>query len=393
MSSPRRSLFSGLTLTLAVGATVLVSACAPPTSSSSSSSSAASVGGAASTSSAPAADAKTAKSAADLGGMEALVAAAKTEGKLNVIALPPDWANYGEIIKAFSAKYPEIKVTSAQPDISSQEEINAINTNKGTDRAPDVVDIGMAVALANTAVFAPYQVATWADIPDAQKESTGLWFQDYGGYMSVGYDSAKVPAPTSIADLLKPAYKGKVALNGDPTTANAALNGVMMASMASGGSVSDISKGVDFFKQLKGAGNFVAVKASTATIKAGTTQVVFDWDYLSAGAVKNVPTWKVFVPDNAVLGGYYAQAINKDAPHPAAARLWEEFLYSDAGQNLWLKGGARPVRMDAMAKAGTIDAAAAGALPKVSGTPVFLSPDQATAAKTYLAANWAKAIG
>ena len=61
--------------------------------------------------------------------------------------------------------------------------------------------------------------------------------------------------------------------------------------------------------------------------------------------------WKVFVPQNAVLGGYYAQAINKDAPHPAAARLWEEFLYSQAatgGQNLWLKGGARPVEQAAM---------------------------------------------
>ena len=56
----------------------------------------------------------------------------------------------------------------------------------------------MAVALANTALFAPYQVATWADIPASQKEPTGLWYQDYGGYMSIGYDSAKVPTITSV---------------------------------------------------------------------------------------------------------------------------------------------------------------------------------------------------
>jgi len=283
-------------------------------------------------------------------------------------------------------------VNSAQPDGSSQDEVNAVKTNAGTERAPDVLDVGMAVAVANTDLFAPYQVATWKDIPDAQKEATGLWFQDYGGFMSIGYDSAKVPAPTTVADLLKPAYKGKVALNGDPTKANAALNGVMMASIAQGGSVSDISKGVDFFKQLKAAGNFIPVQASTATVKNGTTPVVFDWDYLNAGAVKNVPTWKVVVPPNAVLGGYYAQAINKDAPHPAAARLWEEFLFSDEGQNLYLGGGARPVRMDVMTKGSTIDAKAAAALPKVGGNPVFLSQDQATAAKTYLATNWAKAI-
>jgi putative spermidine/putrescine transport system substrate-binding protein len=370
--------------TLVVGAALAVAACAPPSSTGTSAGSAAGSGGAAS--------AKDAKSAADLGGLDSLVAAAKKEGALNVIALPPDWANYGAIISAFKTKY-GITVNSANPDGTSQDEINAVKQLKGTDRSPDVVDVGMAVALANTSLFAPYQVSTWKDVPDAQKESTGLWLQDYGGYMSIGYDSAKVPPVTSVADLLKPAYKNKVALNGDPTQANAALNGVVMAALASGGSLGDITKGVDFFKQLKAAGNFIPVQASTATVKSGTTPVVFDWDYLNAGQVKNVPTWKVMVPANAVLGGYYAQAINAGAAHPAAARLWEEFLYSDEGQNLYLKGGARPVRMDAMTKAGTVDTAAAGALPKVAGTPSFLSQDQAAAAKKYLAGNWAKAIG
>ncbi len=362
---------------LAAGALVALAACSPPSSNGTGST----AGG----------SAATAKSAADLGGMDALVTAAKKEGTLNVIALPPDWANYGAIISGFKAKY-GITVNSANPNGSSQDEVNAVNQQKGTDRAPDVLDIGMAVALANTSLFTPYQVSTWADIPTSQKEPTGLWTQDYGGYMSIGYDSAKVPTITSVQDLLGPAFKGKVALNGDPTKANAALNGVMMTSLANGGSLDDISKGVDFFHQLKQKGNFVPVQATTATVKNGTTPVVFDWDYLSATHGTDVPTWKIFVPDNAVLGGYYAQAVNKAAPHPAAARLWEEYLYSDEGQNLWLKGGARPVRMDAMTKAGTIDTAAAAALPPVTGTPVFMSPDQATAANQYLAANWAKAI-
>jgi putative spermidine/putrescine transport system substrate-binding protein len=378
----RRALVSAV----AVGAALAVTACSPPASDGTTPSASTTP------SSGAAADPKTATAAADLGGLEALVTAAKAEGQLNVIALPPDWANYGAIISGFTAKY-GIKINSAQPDGSSQDEVNAVKQLKGTDRAPDVMDMGMAVTVANTDLFAPYKTEKWADIADAQKESTGLWVQDYGGYMSIGYDSAKVPAPTSIADLLKADYKSKVALNGDPTAANAALNGVMMASIASGGSVDDISKGVDFFSQLKKAGNFIPVQATSATVKNGSTPVVFDWDYLSAAATKQVPTWKVFVPKEAVLGGYYAQAINKEAPHPAAARLWQEFLYSDEGQNLWLKGGARPVRQDAMTTAGTIDAAAAAALPKVEGTPVFMTVDQATAASTALKTTWAKAIG
>jgi putative spermidine/putrescine transport system substrate-binding protein len=336
--------------------------------------------------------AASARTAADLGGMSSLVTAAKKEGKLNVIALPPDWANYGAIISGFHSKY-GITINSANPNGSSQDEVNAVQQLKRTDRAPDVLDIGMAVALANTGLFTPYQVATWKDIPDSQKDPSGLWFQDYGGYMSIGYDSAKVPTITSVQDLLQSAYKGKVALNGDPTKANAALNGVMMASLATGGSLDNVGPGVDFFHKLNQVGNFAPVQATTATVKNGTTPVVFDWDYLSAAHGKDVPTWKVFVPSNAVLGGYYAQAINKSAPHPAAARLWEEYLYSDAGQNLWLRGGARPVRMTAMQAASTIDKTAAAALPPVSHKPVFLSQDQATAASAYLASHWAAAIG
>ena len=115
--------------------------------------------------------------------------------------------------------------------------------------------------------------------------------------------------------------------------------------------------------------------------------MVFNWDYLNLPSYVGVSNWKVFIPGNAVLGGYYAQAINKGAPHPAAARLWEEFLYSqatDGGQNLWLQGGARPVEEAAMTANGSIDKSAAAKLPPVSGTPLFLTEGQATSAANYL---------
>ena len=345
-----------------------------------------------SSSSAASIAANNAKSAADLGGMDALIAAAKAEGQLNVIALPPDWANYGVLITKFQTKY-GIHINSANPNGGSQDEVDAIGKLAGTNRAPDVVDVGMAVALKNVDRFAPYQVTTWNDIPASQKEPSGQWVQDYGGYMSIGYDSAKVPVITSIQDLLGAAFKGAVALPGNALTSNQAMSTIMMVSLVNGGSLDDISKGVDFFKQLKAKGNFVKSTGTTATVALGTTPVLFEWDYLSQTHKKDVPTWKIYLPDTAVLGGYYAQAISKTAPHPAAARLWEEFLYSNDGQNEYLRGGARPVRMAAMTTAGAVDAAAAAALPPVKGTPVFLSDDQAAAAVAYLKANWAQAIG
>jgi putative spermidine/putrescine transport system substrate-binding protein len=340
-------------------------------------------------------DWSTVTSASAGGGMSKLIAAAKKEGTLNVIALPPTWANYGNIIKQFSQKY-GIKVVSANPNGSSQDEVNAVRQQSGTSKAPDVLDVGMAVALVNTKLFAPYKVSTRSAIPSSQKEPSGLWTQDYGGYMSIGYDSSKFGTITSVSQLLQPKFKNAVALNGNPTEANAALNGVMMVNIAEGGTPDSIAKGVDFFHKLKQAGNFVPVQATAATIKAGTTPVKIDWDYLNtAKVVGQGSNWKVFVPSNATLAGYYAQAVNKDAPHPAAARLWEEFLFSQGaagGQNLWLQGGARPVEMTAMTDDKSIDASAASSLPPITGTPVFLSATQATDAATYLSANWAQAV-
>jgi putative spermidine/putrescine transport system substrate-binding protein len=344
--------------------------------------------------SALAADAASATSAADFGGMDQLIAAAKEEGELNVIALPPDWANYGKMIDTFAQKY-GIKVNSAQPDGSSQDEINAANQLRGQDRAPDVFDLGSNVALRNTDLFSPYKVATWDDIPDALKAPDGAWVSDYGGYMSIGYDAGSVPTPTSVKDLLKEEYRGKVALNGNPTQASAGFHGVMMAALANGGSGDDIAPGVEFFKQLKEAGNFLPVDPTPATIASGQTPVVIDWEYLNVAqtdALKGQRDWKLVVPEGAVVGAFYVQAINKDAPHPAAARLWEEYLYSDEGQNIWLQGFARPVRIDAMMKAGTVDKQAVANLPVVKGTPVFLTQDQLASQQQYLLEHWEQAV-
>jgi putative spermidine/putrescine transport system substrate-binding protein len=337
-------------------------------------------------------DAATATSAEEFGGMDALVEAAQEEGVLNVIALPPDWANYGEIIDTFSEKY-DIEVNSAQPDAASQDEINAAQQLEGTERAPDVFDLSQSVALANTDMFAPYQVETWDDIPEEFKDPDGLWVNDYGGFMSIGYDSAEVPEVTSLDDLLGADFKGKVALNGDPTQAGAAFSGVVMAAVANGGSADDIAPGVDFFGELKQAGNFLPVDPTPATIESGQTPVVIDWDYLNAAEGAKLDTWELLVPSDAVVAGYYHQAVNADAPHPAAARLWQEFLYSDEGQNLWLKGGARPVRAEAMAEAGTIDQELYDALPPVEGEPVVPTVEESEAAAAYLNENWAKVVG
>jgi putative spermidine/putrescine transport system substrate-binding protein len=340
-------------------------------------------------------DAASATSVADFGAFADLEAAAKAEGALNVIALPRDWANYGEILDLFAEKYPEITINEASPDISSAEEIQAAETNKGLDTAPDVFDLGLAVALQNTDQFAPYKVQTFDEIPDALKEPTGLFVGDYGGYMSIGYDSSKFDAPKTLDDLLGADYKGAVAINGDPTQAGAAFAAVGLATVQSDGTLDDFQPGIDFFSELQKAGNLLKVDVTTATVASGETPVVFDWDYLNAAHAQDDDgnkNWKVVVLDGTGYAGYYNQAVNIDAPHPAAARLWQEFLYSDEVQNLWLKGGARPARMEAMTDAGTIDADLAAALPEVPADTVVPTEQQSTDAGKLLGEKWAAAV-
>ncbi|MDX3072497.1 ABC transporter substrate-binding protein [Streptomyces sp. NPDC088354] len=342
--------------------------------------------------------AATATSAEEFGGMDALVAAAKKEGTLNAIALPRDWANYGELIDGFTKKY-GIKINDETPDAASQDEINAVTSRKGQDRAPDVLDLGssFAVSGAQQGLFASYKVASFDDIPAAQKDAQARWYNDYGGYVSIGCDAKRVKAcPTTFADLLKPEYKGQVALNGNPTKSGSAFGGVYAAALANGGSFDDIQAGLDFFAKLKKNGNYTPVESTPATVEKGETPISIDWDYLNAGYAKEFASkgldWKVSVPEDGKYAQYYSQAINKDAPHPAAARLWQEYLYSAEGQNLWLKGFARPVLMSAMETAGTLDKAAAAALPPVTGTPSFPTEDQQAKAKDVLAQGWAKAV-
>ena len=340
-------------------------------------------------------DAAAATSLADFGSFEELEAAAKAEGQLNVIALPRDWANYGEVLDLFASTYPEITINEASPDASSAEEIQAAENLKGQDTAPDVFDLGLAVALASTDYFAPYKVQRWNDIPDALKESNGLFYADYGGYMAVGFDPDAVPAPTSLQDLLKPEYRGKVAINGDPTQAGAAFAAVGMATVQNDGTLDDFGAGIDFFAELNAAGNFIKIDPTPATIASGETPVVFDWDYLNAGyaaGLEGQRNWEVVIFDGTGYAGYYNQAINKDAPNPAAARLWMEFLYSPEAQNLWLKGGARPVLAEAMAAEGTIDTALYAALPEAPEDTVVPSAAQSSAAGTLLGQRWAAAV-
>ncbi len=331
-----------------------------------------------------------------------LIAAAQKEGQLTVIALPHDWVNYGEMIETFSKKY-NIRINEINPDGSSGEEIESIKANKGNTgpQAPDVIDVGLSFGPQAKAdkLIVPYKVSTWDSIPADVKDKDGYWYGDYYGALAFEVNSDIVKnIPKDWSDLLKPEYKGKVALAGDPRTANQAVMTVVAASLAMGAKTpADVNPGLQFFDKLNKAGNFVPIIAVPGTVASGETPITIRWDYnalsnrdKSAGN----PEIAVVIPAKGVIAGVYIQAISAYAPHPNAAKLWMEFLYSDEGQLIWLKGYGHPVRFNDMAKRKVIPADLAAKLPPAEAYANIVFPslaDQDTA-KTAIAANWDKVV-
>jgi putative spermidine/putrescine transport system substrate-binding protein len=324
-----------------------------------------------------------------------LISKAQKEGTINTITLPPTWANYGEIMKKYQSKF-KLKLTDAIPDGTSAQENQAVVSQKGSKRAPDVLDVGPSFAEIGRkqGLYAPYKVSTWSTIPANLKHASGAWVGDYWGVISFGVntDVAKT-VPKAWADLKDPAYKNMVALGGDPRQAGEAFAAVYAASLANGGSLDDIGPGIQFFADLKTAGNYITTQATSATKASGQTPIVCGWDYLQL-ADRDVQKGKVnitvAVPTNGVYGGYYCQAINKTAPHPFAARLWQEFLYSDAGQLLFLKGYTHPARFQDMSKRGVVPKNLLAKLPPAQDykTVKFATVAQITKAGTVLASDW-----
>ncbi|MEZ5725340.1 MAG: ABC transporter substrate-binding protein [Paracoccaceae bacterium] len=333
-----------------------------------------------------------------------LIDAAKAEGMLTTIALPHSWCGYGEVIAGFKAKY-GLEVNELNPNAGSGDELEAIKANQGNTgpQAPDVIDVGLSFgpAAMEQGLIQPYKVSTWDSIPDDAKEADGHWYGDYYGVLAFAVNKDVFPeAPTSFADLQDPQYANSIAIPGDPRTGNSSMMtvyaGGLAAAPAGGGDM--LNAGIAYFKALKESGNLVPVNGNAQNLAQGTTPIYFDWDYnllAMRDKLAGNPPVEVVVPSDSVLAGVYVQAISAHAPHPNAAKLWMEYLYSDEGQLLWLKGYCHPIRFNDLAERGVIPQDLMDALPPAENyaKAVFPSLEEQEAAKAAIAENWAREMG
>jgi putative spermidine/putrescine transport system substrate-binding protein len=335
---------------------------------------------------------------------DALIAAARQEGQLTVIALPHDWCGYGAMIPVFEKKY-GIKINELNPDAGSGDEVEAIKANKGNKgpQAPDVIDVGLSFGPSAKAdgLLQPYKVSTWQDIPDSAKDADGYWYGDYYGVLSFEVNADMIDkVPTDWPDLLKSDYKNAVSLAGDPRSANQAIQAIYAAGLS--GTKGDASKSADaglkYFAQLNKSGNFVPVIGKAASLAQGTTPIIVRWDYNALAdrdTLKGNPKVQVVVPKTGVVAGVYVQAISAFAPHPNAAKLWMEYLYSDEGQVAWLTGYCHPIRYNQLVAAKKVPQALLDKLPPAAAykTAVFPTLQQQDAYKDTITRHWDEVVG
>jgi len=330
----------------------------------------------------------------------AKLTAATTEGTLSTIALPRSWCNYGEAIDTFKERT-GLDVNELNPDAGSADEITAIEANKDNPgpQAPDVIDVGLSFGpqAKEAGLIRAYKVPTWDTIPDSAKDADGFWYGDYYGVLSFEVNTAVAETPSDWADLTDPKYAQMIALPGDPRASNQAIQTVYASALANGGSLDDAAPGLAFWKAIVDAGNFVPTIANGGTIAQGETPVTMRWTYNALAnrdesAASGGPVIDVKVPASGRFAGVYVQAISAFAPHPNAAELWMDFLYSDEGQNIWLKGYCHPIRYEDLTANDMVPQEQLDKLPDVAGA-VFPTLDQLNAASTLITTQWDTVVG
>ncbi len=324
-----------------------------------------------------------------------LITHAKKEGGLQAIGIPPEWADYADILAGYTNHYGIPISYKVEAEYSSAQVLVVFKDSKAHPHG-DIGDVGFRFGpeAVQQGLVTPYKHAHWNDIDPSLKDANGNWCTEYYGAQAfvINTDIVKNP-PASFQDLLKNGYKNMVGIDGDPRQANDAFLAVYSAALANGGSLDNIQPGIDFFAKLKQKGNFTVTRSRIANMARGEVPIAIMWDYLGLGfrdQLAGKPSLSVVIPSDASIAGPYVSIVNKTAPHPFAARLWIEYIFSDEGQLFYLKSYAHPARYQKLAAAGKVPADLAAKLPPAAqyANLKFPSLAQLTAASTPVYQNW-----
>lgn len=276
--------------------------------------------------------------------LQALEKAARAEGAVNSVGMPDSWANWkdtwADLNKLYGLKHMDT-------DMSSAQEIAKFAAEKDNATA-DIGDVGAAFGpiAVQQGVTQPYKPSTWEQIPAWAKDADGHWMLAYTGSIAFIVNKQLVKdVPRSWADLKQGKYKVAI---GDVSAAAQAVNGVLAAAIALGGSESNVKPALEFYGELAKQRRLSLANPTIQTLEKGEVEVGVVWDFngLSYRDQIDPKRFEVLIPSDGSVTSGYTTIINKYAKHPNAAKLAREYIFSDAGQTNLAIGHARPIRAE-----------------------------------------------
>lgn len=268
---------------------------------------------------------------------------AKEDGHVESVGMPDSWANWGATWTGIEETY---GITHADSDMSSAEELQMFAT-EGENGTKDIGDVGQAFgaqAIAEDLVQG-YKTSYWDSVPDWAKGEDGKWMIAYTGATTFLTNTDIVEnAPTSWADIKEGDYSVAI---GDINGGNAQA-AVVASAYAFGGDLENLDPAFEFWTEMAEAGRINTLDIIQQNFETGEVPVGVIWSFTAIPykeAITEYSLQATIPSDGSIMSGY-ASVINKYAPHPYAAALAREYIFSDEGQTNLASAGAIPTRTD-----------------------------------------------
>lgn len=275
--------------------------------------------------------------------LDEIIEKAKEEGRVESVGMPDSWANWGLSWQGLKDEY---GIDHADADMSSAEELQMFKT-EGEDGTKDIGDVGFAFGkqAIEEDLVQGYKTSYWDSVPDWAKAEDGKWMVAYTGCTTFLTNTELVSdVPESWADVKDGDYP--VALGDiNDGTAQAA---VIASAYAFGGDLNNLDPAFEFWTELAEAGRINTLDILQQNFETGEVPMGVIWSYTAIPYKNNISQYamEATVPSDGSIMSGYASVINKYAPHPYAAALAREYIFSDQGQANLASAGAIPTRTD-----------------------------------------------
>jgi putative spermidine/putrescine transport system substrate-binding protein len=258
---------------------------------------------------------------------------------------PPQWADWASMLKSIKAdlgyEIPFDNKNSGQ----TLSQLLAEKNNPVADIAYFGVNFGMKAKTAG--VVEPYRPNGWNEVPTGLKDADGDWTTIHSGTLGLFVNADALGGKTVPAcwkDLLKPEYKGMVGYL-DPSSAAVGYVGAVAVNIGLGGSDSDFSPAVNFFKELQKNQPIVPKQTSYARVVSGEIPILFDYDFNAYRAkYTEKGNFAFVIPCEGAVVFPYVVSLVKNAPNKEKAKKVLDYLLSDKGQAIWTNAYLRPAR-------------------------------------------------